>query len=290
MQLTQSRYTVGQLSLNVAETSTDGPLLLMFHGVTQRWQTFVPLIPTLGLRHRLLLVDARGHGASDRGSGYRVVDYIDDACKLIEQLPAPVAVYGHSLGSMVAAGVAARLGDRISAAVMEDPPLHTMGERIGETHLLNFFSAVAPFAGTDRDPGELAEELGRIEFDDPVSGQSMRLSEMRNPIQRRFSAACLRLLDPAVFDPIIAGQWLDGFDVDAVFQSMKCPSLLLQAEVAAGGMLTEDDAQHVASLNKRLVRIPFPAVGHTIHTAATQPLLNTVSAFLETLTGGASSA
>lgn len=281
MQLTLSRYTIDRLTLNVAETGSDGPPLLMFHGVTQRWQTFIPLVATLGLRHRLLLVDARGHGESDRGDRYRVVDYIDDACALIRQLETPVAVYGHSLGSMVAAGVAAALGDRITAAIMEDPPLHTMGERIGETHLLNFFRAVAPYAGTDQDPVEVARQLGDIEFHDPVSNTAMRLGDMRNAIQRQFSAACLQRLDPAVLEPILAGQWLDGFDVDTVFRSIRCPSLLLQADVPAGGMLTDDDARHVESLNDRLVRIPFPGIGHTIHTAATPLLLNTVSAFLE---------
>lgn len=283
MSLTQSRYSIGQRTLNVAEAGTDGPPLLLFHGVTQRWQTFLPLVATLGLRHRLLLVDARGHGESDRGDRYRVVDYIDDACALIQQLDSPVAVYGHSLGSMVAAGVAAALGSQITAAVMEDPPLHTMGERIAATHLLNFFQAVAPYAGTDQDPVEVARQLGDIEFHDPVSNSVMRLGDMRNAIQRQFSAACLQRLDPAVLEPILAGQWLDGFDVDDVFQSIQSPSLLLQADVAAGGMLTDEDARHVASLNHQLVRIPFPGVGHTIHTAATPQLLNTVSAFLESV-------
>ena len=284
MKIAQTRQSTGQLSLNLAEVGTDAPVLVMFHGVTQRWQTFIPLIPTLGLRYRILLVDARGHGESDRGLGYRVVDYIEDACELIERLDVPVSVYGHSLGSMVAAGVAAELGRTITAIVMEDPPLHAMGERIGETHLLNFFNAVAKFAGTDQDPGEVARGLGDIVFNDPVSGSDICLADIRNPVQRRFSAACLRKLDPAVFEPIVAGRWLDGFDANHVFRSIECPSLLLQADVAAGGMLTESDARYVESLNRYLVRIAFPGIGHTIHTGATQALLNAVVAFLESVT------
>jgi len=81
----------------------------------------------------------------------------------------------------------------------------------------------------------------------------------------------------------LAGRWLDGFDVDHVFRTINCASLLLQADVPAGGMLSETDAQHVESLNTRLVRIPFPGVGHTIHMGATQQLLNTVCPFLETI-------
>jgi pimeloyl-ACP methyl ester carboxylesterase len=285
MKIKQALHSTGQLSLNVAEVGSEGPLLVMFHGVTQRWQTFIPLISTLGLRHRLWLVDGRGHGESDRGVGYRVVDYIEDACDLIRQLNVPVSVYGHSLGSMVAAGVAAELGSTITAVVMEDPPLHAMGERIGETHLLNFFKAMSKFAGTNQDAGEVAGKLGDVTFHDPVSGSDIRLADVRDPIQRRFSAACLTKLDPAVYEPIVAGRWLDGYHVERVFRSIVCPSLLLQADVAAGGMLTEADAEYVESLNKSLVRIPFSGIGHTIHTGATQALLNTVVAFLESIAG-----
>lgn len=284
MQFTNTRHSVGHLSLNVVELGGDGPVLVMFHGVTQRWQTFLPLVPTLAVRHRLLLVDHRGHGESDRGDSYRVVDYVGDACELIRQLKQPVVVYGHSLGAMVAAGVAAELSVQITGAILEDPPLHAMGNRIAETHLLNFFSAVSRYAATDRDPGDLANELGDIEFDDPVSGSTIRLGDIRNAIQRRFSAACLQKLDPAVFEPIVAAQWLDGFDVDHVFTSIRSPTLLLQADVPAGGMLTEADAEYVESLNLQLTRIQFPGIGHTIHTGATQALLNTVVPFLETIT------
>ncbi len=232
-----------------------------------------------------MLADARGHGESDRANSYFVTDYIKDAVTLIRELDQPTAVYGHSLGAMVAAGVAADSSGHVIAAVLEDPPLHAMGERIGDTHLRNYFNAVAPLTGCDGDPGELADRAGAIEFHDPVGDQTMRLADMRNPIQRRFSASCWNRLDPRVFDSILAGRWLEGFDVDHVFGSIVCPSLLLQADVTAGGMLTDADARHVESLNNRLVRIPFPGVGHTIHMSATQALLNSVSPFLETVAG-----
>jgi len=283
MQITESRRSVGHLTLNIAETDGTAPALVMFHGVTQRWQTFLPLIPVLSQRHRLMLVDARGHGTSDRADSYFVTDYVSDAIALVRQLDRPVAVYGHSLGAMVAAGVAAECGDQITAAVMEDPPLHAMGKRIGETHLLNYFKVVSTFAGSSVDAGDLADQAGASEFHNPVTNRTMRLADMRNPIQRRFSASCWKQLDPQIFDTMLAGRWLDGYDVDSVFASIVCPSLLLQADVPAGGMLTDTDAQHIESLNSRLIRIPFPGVGHTLHMDATQALLNTVCPFLETV-------
>ena len=282
MTIRLNRRAVGERLLNVAEVG-DGPPLVMFHGVTQRWQTFLPLVPALSLRHRLLMVDARGHGESDRGSAYRVVDYLQDARELISQLDGPVRLYGHSLGSMVAAGLAADPGMRIAAAVLEDPPLHAMGDRIGDTYLLNYFKATSQYAGTQRDAGDVADEIAGLEIFDPVSKQSRRLGDVRNAIQRRFSASCWSRLDPAVFQSILAAQWLDGYDVDHVFSAIQCPTLLLQADVPSGGMLTAEDADHVVSLNSSVSRVQFPGIGHTIHTGATQTLLNTVLPFLETM-------
>ena len=78
MRLSESLRDIGTHSINVAESDGDGPVLVMFHGVTRRWQTFLPVINDLALRHRLLLIDARGHGTSDRAPDgqYFVRNYI----------------------------------------------------------------------------------------------------------------------------------------------------------------------------------------------------------------------
>lgn len=283
MSLSCRKLSAGRLQLNVAETNTDAPTLIMLHGVTRRWQTFMPIVAPLAMRHHLMLFDFRGHGDSDRaGTGYQVVDYVDDICRVIEEhITGPVSVYGHSLGAMTAAGVAARLGDRITSAVLEDPPLHTMGTRIGETPLLSYFTGVSTFAGDQRTAGQIASELGNVEFSDPASGDRFRVKDSRNDAQLRFAASCLQKLDPAVFDPILRAEWLVDYNVDEVFESLKCPALLLQADYAAGGMLTEKDAEHVTSLNANVARVKFDATPHGIHWTATAELLNTLLPFLE---------
>ncbi|MEQ9407804.1 MAG: alpha/beta hydrolase [Fuerstiella sp.] len=288
MNLKPSMKRVGEISLRVVESESDQPNLVLLHGVTRRWQTFLPILCPLALRHRLLLVDFRGHGESDRATdGYRVTDYVDDICRLIQQhVSGPVSLYGHSLGAMTVAGVASRLGDRVAAVIMEDPPLETMGNRISRTPLLSYFRGLSQFAGDDRNVAEIAAALGDLSFQDPVSGDCFRVGDTRDAAQLRFGAASLRLLDPSVFEPILNSQWLTGFDVDQVFGTLSCPSLLLQADYSSGGMLTEQDAEHVASLNSQIARVPLRGVGHGIHWTATQDLLNVVLPFLESARGG----
>ena len=277
---------VGDLSLNVVETDSEEPTLVMLHGVTRRWQTFLPVAGALALRHKLMLVDFRGHGKSDRAQSYAVTDYVDDVCNLIhDHIPGPVVLYGHSLGAMTVAGVAARLGRHVSAIVMEDPPLQTMGIRIGRTPLLSYFTGVSQFAGSSLDTGQLARQLGDVRFQDPDSGKELRVGDTRDDAQLRFAASCLKQLDPAVFATILQSQWLLEYNIDAVFSSLKCPALLLQADYSAGGMLTDEDALHVCDLNSEIVRVHFDGVAHGIHWTASQQLLNTVLPFLDTVHG-----
>jgi pimeloyl-ACP methyl ester carboxylesterase len=280
--LVHSRKRIGDLSLNVVETESQEPTLVMLHGVTRRWQTFLPVVNALALRHKIALVDFRGHGDSDRAASYAVTDYVDDICDLIhDHIPGQVALYGHSLGAMTVAGVAARLGHHVSAIVMEDPPLQTMGTRISSTPLLSYFTGVSRFAGSTLDVGVLARQLGDVTFHDPDSGTEQRIGSTRDDAQLRFAASCLKRLDPAVFGPILQSQWLLDYNVDEVFSSLKCASLLLQADHGAGGMLTEADASHLCELNANIVRVRFAGVSHGVHWTATQQLLNTVLPFLE---------
>ena len=49
-------------------------------------------------------------------------DYAADALAFVEALPSPATLYGHSLGALVAASVAAALPGRVAGVVLEDPP------------------------------------------------------------------------------------------------------------------------------------------------------------------------
>ncbi len=284
MNFVYSKKRVGDVSLNVVETESEEPTLVMLHGVTRRWQTFLPVISAFALRHKVMLVDFRGHGESDRAQGYAVTDYVDDICHLIhDHIPGPVALYGHSLGAMTVAGVAAKVGRQVSAIVMEDPPLQTMGTHIKSTPLLSYFTGVSELAGSTLRIGVLARQLADVKFHDPDSGMELRVGSTRDDAQLRFAASCLKRLDPAVFLPILQSQWLLGYNIDEVFSRLKCPSLLLQADCRAGGMLTEEDAQHVCDINADIARVRFPGVTHGIHWTASHQVLNTVLPFLESV-------
>ena len=53
-------------SLNLAEGPANGPVLILLHGFTNRWQTFLPILPGLTKKWQVIAFDHRGHGRSVR--------------------------------------------------------------------------------------------------------------------------------------------------------------------------------------------------------------------------------
>lgn len=275
-------------SINVAVGPNNGPALLLLHGVTRRWQSFVPILPALATRFEIFAVDYFGHGKSDRTSrGYRVADYVDALSELLTQPPFSTHkkfyIYGHSLGSMIAAALAGRFAHKVPGIILEDPPFQTMGQRIDTTPLLSYFQGLAQFAGSSLSPVTLARQLAEMQVIDPRSKQATRLGDTRDAASLLFTAKSLTQLDPRVFEPIVGGTWLDGYDVEAVLTAVACPALLIQADPMAGGMLTNDDALRAASLMKQAAHIRMEGAGHLIHWLKTEPLLRCVQAFLESV-------
>jgi len=285
MVMMEKRFLCRTGALNEATTGEGQYPLLMLHGVTRRWQSFLRVADSLSVCYHLHALDFRGHGKSDRTPGrYRVADYAEDAVNYVHgRLNSPVVVYGHSLGAMVAAITAAECGERVAGILLEDPPFDTMGKGIGESILLSLFRGFQQLAGDDRSIAEMSRALAEIVLVDPNTQTSTRLGDVRDAASLRFTASCLKPLDPEVLEPIVAGEWLDGFDAQSVMQRVKCPVLLLQAEVAAGGMLTDSDVELVKSWTDDLVHVRFPGCGHVIHWSRTEELLSAVHAFLGAL-------
>jgi pimeloyl-ACP methyl ester carboxylesterase len=272
-------------SLNCAHGPAHGLPLLFLHGVLRCWQDFLPLIPALSLRWQVHALDFRGHGRSaPRTFHYRVRDYVEDAeAFLLHACPAPAVVCGHSLGAMVAlAAAAGPAAERCRALILEDPPFGTMGQRMRQTIFYSQFTGMAPLAGSVRDVAEVARALAEIRLTAPGSPRSERLGDLRDAASLRFSAHCLKHVDPDVFTPILAGEWLDGYDLEAILSRVRCPVLLLQGDPSAGGMLRDEDVDLLVSL-LNCAHVRLPNVGHLIHQTQTETAVRLMTAFLESL-------
>lgn len=265
-----TRLAAGSPAIAFAESRPAGPTVVLFHGVTRcrdDWQGVLPgLDRVAGPRGwRVIAVDHRGHGDSARADRYLVTDYVADAVRLVrDEIAAPVVLVGHSLGGMVAAGVAAELPDLVRAAVLEDPPFQGMAARIHGTGWQAQFAGMQAAGRKGGSVADLAAALGAIELPAPGGG-TIRLGDVRDAAALAWSASCLARLDPEVLTPVIAGRWLDGYDPVGVARRIRCPVVLLQADPLAGGALADDEAAAFAAAAADCTVERFPGCGHLLH-------------------------
>jgi len=280
----ESTFTAGDVTLNVAEGPANGPPLVLLHGVSRRWQDWVPLLPTLVARFHVYALDFRGHGASGRAAQYHVIDYVRDAVALLDHIDGePAIVYGHSLGAMVALAVGAERADRVRAIVLEDPPFETLGPEIRNTAYRAMFAAFGQLAGAGRNVAELARELAEVDLSAPGKAHRVRMGDIRDASALRFLASCLNQLDPRTMATLVDGTWLTGYDLPALLSAVRSPTLLLQGEKSYGSMLADTSAAEVEAAIADCTRVRVEGVGHLIHSLKSEETLRIVSGFLEAI-------
>jgi pimeloyl-ACP methyl ester carboxylesterase len=275
---------VGGADLNVAVGPNTGPPLVLLHGVTRKWQDYVPLMTALAPRWQVYALDFRGYGKSaPRPGRYRVAEMVQDAVTILHDvIPEPAILYGHSMGALVALAAAARAAWQTRAVVLEDPPAPRLLINIRQTPLFPLFSQLQALAGRKEPVATLARQVAEVRFP-TADGRTITLGEVRDATSIRFTARCLQDLDPEVLTPLLEGRWLEGYDLEVVARAVQAPVLLLRGEEQLGGMLPRAD---VASLTGRIADctvIDIPSAGHLLHWMATEVVVRLTLGFLEAL-------
>ena len=106
-----------------ASTATNTPILCL-HGLTRTCRDFEDLAPTLSRIARVLALDFRGRGKSDRDpdyNNYHPIRYAEDTISVMDDAGIARACFvGTSLGGLVALALAQRHPKRVAAIVLND--------------------------------------------------------------------------------------------------------------------------------------------------------------------------
>lgn len=97
-----------------------GPPLVLVHGVAADAATFRLLEQRLATEFTVVTVDRRGRCGSGDDGHYSLQAEFEDLIAVVESLPRPALVFGHSFGANVALGAALR-SDRIARLVLYEP-------------------------------------------------------------------------------------------------------------------------------------------------------------------------
>ncbi len=241
--LTEKTFDTGEVTISYAEGPAAGPPLLLLHGLSSRWQSFLSLIPVLSLRWHVFAPDLRGHGLSGRAANrYTLEDYVGDTLRFMARhFDEPPALYGHSLGGMVGIMIAARRPLR--ALVIGDSPLYldTIQTMYGASPKAN---PVQQLIRSERNVARLSAALHDLM---PNKDQTFY----------RYHAKNLSLLDAGVLTPLLT--ILDGYDCATLLPKIRCPALILRAD-----HITQEDAQRAQAQLADATVISFEGLGHEL--------------------------
>jgi pimeloyl-ACP methyl ester carboxylesterase len=103
------------------------PAFVFVHGWARDRSFFAPQAEHFARQHRVVSVDLRGHGESDKPPGaYPIAAYADDVAYIIggwigELGLGKIVAVGHSMGGITVLQLAVAHPDRVAAIVMVDP-------------------------------------------------------------------------------------------------------------------------------------------------------------------------
>ncbi|MFG1873189.1 alpha/beta fold hydrolase [Micromonospora arborensis] len=114
-------FAVEGRRLSYLDFGGPGTPLLALHGHYNEASAWAPLAEALAPQWRVIALDQRGHGESDRAGSYDRDDYVADLAAFHHHLGVgPVAILGHSLGGVNAYQYAARHTGQVTALIVED--------------------------------------------------------------------------------------------------------------------------------------------------------------------------
>jgi pimeloyl-ACP methyl ester carboxylesterase len=239
------------VELAYEEKGGHGPPLLLLHGLTGyriSWDTVVPLL----LDHFCVFtLDHRGHGDSSHTPGeYTVESVTTDSAHFIERvIGEPTFVWGHSMGASISLKLGVDYAPLVRSMVLEDPPLDS---GIQNNKLRTLFQYWYDLGSSNLSVDEMVldmiQELGTVGVD-----------------SFRSKSESLKKMDLSIIQLALEGALWTRNDALKQIAEMKCPSLLLQADAACGGLISEDLSELKELQTEHWSWKFYPEIGHSMH-------------------------
>jgi pimeloyl-ACP methyl ester carboxylesterase len=259
-----ARGVVG-VYVDLAGPPTGAPVLFL-HGVTSSGVVWDWLPSPVTDNRRIVKVDFRGHGRSDRAAGtYRRDVLADDVVAVLrEAVGSPAILVGHSLGGAVAWTVAQRHPGLVTALFLEDPPLFADAQGPDARGALELaLVRMRTNAEEWQRAGMSLQEIAQRLAGEPSAGTPGRtMAAVLTEDAITASAFNLKHLDVRVIDAALDGSMLAGLDPTA---PVAAPLFVLAADEAYGAVFTPAHAKLLAASHPHAEVVHLAAVGHRIH-------------------------
>ncbi len=242
------------------------PALVLAHGFSDSGLCWLPLAQALEQDYDLVLPDARGHGLSARVQPGEEIDTAADLAVLIQSLGLERPnLGGHSMGASVSARAVARYPGLARALILEDPAWFKLQE-----------------------PNEAEEQ------DQQLNPYDQWLLTVKDLTREQIMDKCRR--DSPIWAEIELPAWAESkqqFDTNFILtrqpphtdwrevaKAIACPTLLITADPAKGGIVTPEIAAEAVALNSQIQVARIEGAGHNIRRENFAAFLQAVRSFM----------
>lgn len=129
------------VQIQLAEWEGEDKTILCVHGITANCRCWDVMAHALSPAHRLLAMDLRGRGLSDKpDTGYSIAHHLNDIRAVLDDLGLEkVVLMGHSLGAFISLTFAATFPDRVERIILVDG-----GGKLSEEQMARVFAGIKP--------------------------------------------------------------------------------------------------------------------------------------------------
>ena len=264
MVFTEHDYlTSDGLSLYYREYGAGEDVVICLPGLTRNGKDFHEIASHLAARYRVLCLDLRGRGRSDRDprwSNYHPAKYVGDTWKLLDLLGIDrFMLIGTSLGGLLSMIMASQQPQRVRAVVLND--VGPEADPSGYTRILDSFDQHVEVRDWQEATRECVQSYQSVLPDMPAEfWQAYVHKNYREGPTGRPELDH----DPKIIEAIRKGDQsrIAGVHVDpwAAFGAMTMPCLVLRGELS--DILSTDIVERMTAVNPDLINAVIPNRGH----------------------------
>ena len=237
--------------LAVLDLGGSGPAALLIHGIAGHAGEWTATASWLRDTHRVLAIDCRGHGRSERRpSDVSPQAHLDDAVFVLRELAeGPATLIGHSFGGRTALLVAAHHPELVRALVFaESSPAGAadMAERTASTMVSRLLSWPVPFS---------SQEEAVAFFGGPKEEAKARAGGLEAGVGGWWSAFDVDVMVEMLREDLVESHW-DEWD------RIRCPTLVVRA---GRGLLSEARARSMVERRRGTKFVEIADSPHNVH-------------------------
>ena len=235
------------------------PPILCLHGLTRNARDFAEFAERHSPRFRVVALDFRGRGGSDRDpvpARYTPLTYARDVLQLLDALELPQAIFvGTSLGGLVTMTVAALAPQRIAGAILND-----IGPELAEAGL----ERIRGYVGKDVRVASweaAADAIAANNLGIPATYRREDWLEMAHRTCRERDGEIMFDYDLAIVEPFNAKGATPTIDLWPLFETLaQKPLLVLRGELS--DLLSASAAERMLAAAPGVQLAVVPGVGH----------------------------